>query len=69
MKELIEALQIMAKYLDEDVYAPSHCEHDVFYVPCVDFDKVSDADKKRLDELGFTKGEFGGFQSFRFGSC
>jgi hypothetical protein len=71
MKDLIEALTILAKYLPEDTYAPTHCEHDVLYVPAVDFNEVSDEDKKRLDELGFSENtEFGdGFMSFRFGSC
>ncbi len=69
MKDLIDALQIMAKYSPEDNYAPTHCEHDVLYVPSVNYDAVSDEDKATLDKLGFTKGDFGGFQSYRFGSC
>ena len=72
MKELIEAFQIFSKYLTEDDYGfkyPTHCEHDVLYVPGVPYDSVSDEDKKRLSELGFEKSEFEGFQSFRFGSC
>jgi hypothetical protein len=71
MKDLIEALTIFLKYVDDDPYAPTHCEHDVLYVPTVDFAKVSDEDKKRLDELGFTENTDGieGFMSYRFGSC
>jgi hypothetical protein len=70
MKDLLEALQIMAKYMDDE-YAPTCCEHDVLYVPTVDYDKVSAADKKRLDELGFIENTDGGqgFMSYRFGSC
>lgn len=70
MKDLIEALTILAKYMAEDTYAPTHCEHDVLYVPGVEFEKVSEADQARLKELGFTKNnDFEGFKSYRFGSC
>ena len=70
MKDLIEALTILAKYM-KDEYAPTHCEHDVLYVPTVDFNAVSEADKTRLDELGFRENTDGGegFMSHRFGSC
>ena len=72
MKDLIEALQILSKYYNdaEDKY-PTHCEHDVLYVPTVDYDAVSSEDKARLSELGFKENtDFGqGFMSFRFGSC
>lgn len=66
MRELIEALQIFAKY-DPPLW-PTHCEHDVLYV-LVDPGQVSDEDKKRLDELGFIpcRGDIAGFMSFRFG--
>lgn len=69
MKDLIEALTIIQKYMTEDVYAPLHCEHDVLYVLGVEPNQVSPEDLDRLKELSFTKGEFGGFQSYRFGSC
>jgi tRNA pseudouridine-54 N-methylase len=68
MNELIEALTILNKY--ETASSPTHCEHDVLYV-LVDHTKVSEEDKKRLDELGFiTSNESGEdcFISFRFGS-
>jgi hypothetical protein len=70
MKDLIEAITIMMKYCGNDKY-PTHCEHDVLYFPNVDYDEVSDEDKKRLEELGFVENtEFGsGFMSYRFGSC
>ena len=66
MKDLIAALQIFAKYAPDE-YAPTHCEHDVMCVTCVQYDDVLDEDKKQLEKLGFIKSEFG-FQSFRFGS-
>lgn len=66
MDDLIEALQILAKY-DKPKW-PTHCEHDVLHV-AVDPDLVSEEDKKKLDELSFFEDEFGGFSSFRFGSC
>lgn len=71
MKELIEALQIMAKYMDGDVSHPTCCSHDVLYVPTVDFDKVSEEDKRRLQDLGFRYNSDGdqGFMSHKFGSC
>lgn len=69
MKELIEALNIFAKYTDAAY--PFHCEHDVLYVPVVDYDEVSDEDKARLEELGFEENTESdqGFMSFRYGSC
>lgn len=67
MNDLIEALQIFARYVDNPTY-PTQCEHDMLYVPKPAYDDVSDEDLKRLDELGFQPSEMGGFQSFRFGS-
>ncbi len=72
MKDFIEALTILMKYVKEDDYAykyPTHCEHDILYIPGVDYDSVSEEDRKRLSELSFEKGEYGGFQSTKFGSC
>lgn len=65
MKDLIEALTILANY--GDPYAPTHCEHDVLYV-AVDPKLVSAEDKARLHELSFDP-EPDGFRSYRFGSC
>jgi hypothetical protein len=67
MKDLIKALEIFLKYCPEDSYAPTHCEHDVLHVTCVEPEKVSPEDIAALEVLGFHKGEFG-FESFRFGS-
>jgi len=69
MKDLIEALTILAKYMDPEQKWPTHCEHDVLYVCHIDEEDVSEEDTKRLDELGFHPSEEGGFQSYRFGSC
>ena len=70
MKDLIEALQILLKYANDD-YAPTHCEHDQLYIGCdIEREKVSEEDIKKLDELGFFwTDESDGFMSFRFGSC
>jgi hypothetical protein len=69
MKDLIKALEIFLKYCPEDTYAPTHCEHDVMYVTCVPFDKVTNEDVAALDALSFTEDrENGGFKPYRFGS-
>jgi hypothetical protein len=68
MNELIEALQIFAKYTDTKW--PTHCEHDVLWICGVEPDKVTEEDKKRLDELGFFIDEEDNyFKSFHFGSA
>lgn len=67
MKELIEALNIFVEYIG-DAQHPTHCEHDVLYVAC-DPGKVCSADIKRLAQLSFMPDEFGGFCSYKFGSC
>lgn len=70
MKDLIEALTILAKYIDSEERCPTYCEHDVLHVCGVNNEEVSEEDLKRLDELGFFLDEDGeGFMSFRFGSC
>jgi len=71
MKDLIKALQILAKYTDSDY--PTHCEHDILYVN-VRPEKVSDEDKENLEKLGFIVGDpdgcgTQGFYSFKYGSC
>ena len=66
MKDLIEALQILAKYTDTKW--PTHCEHDVLTVN-VEWGSVSKEDQERLESLGFSDGEDGFVQSTRFGSC
>jgi len=66
MGDLIEALQILKKY--GDPHYPTHCEHDVLHV-AIDPKMVSREDKVRLEQLSFSADEFGGFSSYRFGSC
>jgi hypothetical protein len=66
MKDLIEALQIFLKY--GNPYSPTHCEHDVLTV-MIDFDKVSQEDKVKLEELSFKENDYGCFMSYRFGSA
>lgn len=53
MKELIEALQIFLKYKDEKY--PFHCEHDELTVCGYDEVEFSEADLRRLSELGFDR--------------
>ena len=67
MDDLIEALQIMRKY--GNTHNPTNCSHDEINVD-IENEDVSDEDVERLYELSFFKSEeFGGFSSFRFGSC
>ncbi len=72
MKDLIEALTIFLKYLEEGSYEfnfPTNCEHDKLWIN-VDATLVSAEDIARLDELSFrVDDEFGGFYSGKFGSC
>jgi hypothetical protein len=67
MKKLIEALTIFLKYM-ENVKYPTHCEHDTLHVAC-DPEIVSKEDIDKLNELGFFVNEYGGFSSYRYGSC
>ncbi len=67
MKDLIEALNIMSKYM-ANKRNPTQCEHDVLHVGC-NPEKVSEEDKNKLNKLGFVPDEFDGFSSYRFGSC
>ena len=68
MKDLILALQIFAKYANDD-YKPTHCEHDTLYIGCgIEKENVSAEDIKKLEKLGFFWSD-DGFMSFRFGSC
>jgi hypothetical protein len=70
MKDLIEALQILLKYANDDKN-PTTCTHDELYVDCgIELEKVTEQDICRLDELGFFWNEESeSFISFRFGSC
>jgi hypothetical protein len=68
VKDLIEALSILLKY--GNPRNPTHCEHDELTICGIDPADVSDADKARLDELGFFVSKSDGcFRSFRFGSA
>lgn len=70
MKDLLEALTILAKYADAKYdYAPTHCEHDIFAVTCVRREVLNPEDAARLDALGFHwSKEYECWASFRFGS-
>ena len=69
MDDLIEALSIFKKYM-EDVRYPTMCEHDVLYV-CCDRTDLPEKDVIRLEELGFVppSGVSECWSSFRFGSA
>jgi hypothetical protein len=72
MDDLIKALQILRKYLKEDNYSPTYCEHDLLTIMDVDPSEVSPEDVAELDRLGFhISDEYGeeAFASFRFGSA
>lgn len=67
MKDLLEAINIFIKYGNPNY--PTNCSHDELYVN-IDSSLVSEEDIKRLDELGFfVSEEYGGFLSYKFGSC
>ena len=70
MKDLIKALTILSKYLEEHhVNYPTYCEHDVLYV-CVDYTKIPEEEIFELQELGFYRDEDTGYMiSYRYGSC
>ena len=67
MKDLIEALTIFAKYRDEKW--PTNCSHDELAIMAIGHDEVSEADRARLDQLGFLWSPSSEcWISFRFGS-
>jgi hypothetical protein len=70
MKDLIEVLQILLKYANDD-RCPTHCEHDELSICCgIELEKVSKEDIEKLEELGIFWSEIDDcFKSFRFGSC
>lgn len=69
MKDLIEALNIFLFYGDKG-HSPTHCEHDTLWVVGYTEAEISEADTKRLDELGFFWSESeDSWISFRFGSA
>ena len=70
MKDLIEALTILSKYLTDEYFynRPTHCEHEELYVS-VDNSKISKEDMERLIDLGFIPDEDTGYMvSYRYGS-
>lgn len=68
MKDLLEAITIMAKYTDS--IHPTNCNHDELRFNTIDSTKVSEEDLRRLEELGFhdDRDDIGGFLSFKYGS-
>ena len=67
LSQLIEGLQIFLKY--GDINYPTHCEHDKLTI-CVNPDKISVEDKKKLEHLGFLENKNEEcFISFKYGSA
>ena len=57
MKDLIEALKIISKYLkNPNAYAPIQCAHDVMYVNGVNFVGMDYKTIKKIYKLGFIPG-------------
>ena len=71
MEDLIKALNIFLKYLDDgNECSPTHCEHDELWVVGVNQHDVSEEDHAELEELGFFWDEGDdSYKSFRFGSA
>lgn len=68
MKDLIEALTIFSKYLDNQW--PTHCEHDVLSIVGITKKEMSKEDRERVKKLGFHwNSDEEVWQSFRFGSA
>ncbi len=68
MKDLIEALQILFKYMQDE--RPTHCEHDILYVKGPKPKDMSEDDVERLHQLSFDYDkEPAMWLSCRFGSC
>lgn len=70
MKDLIEALTILGKYIEPDDEWPTCCEHDELYVKGPPPSEMRDGDADRLRALDFVYAEKANmWRSFRFGSC
>lgn len=70
MEDLIKALNIFLKYLDDkNVQSPLNCGHDTLWIMDVDPEDVNDEDHAELLALGFFPSDEGRFMSFRFGSA
>lgn len=68
MGDLIEALTILKKYADREF--PTGCEHDILRVYDVGKDEPREAERIRLQEIGFHwDDDCECWASFRFGSA
>ena len=56
MKDLIKALTILQKYMDENNQFPTSCEHDVLYVHGVNFEHMDINTAKEILDCGFIPG-------------
>ena len=71
MEDLIKALTIFMKYLDDkNDHTPTHCEHDELWVVDVNREDVLFEDHDELERLGFHWDEDDdSYKSYRFGSA
>ena len=68
MKDLIEALQIFAKY--STTKWPTNCSHDLLAIMEVDRSQLTDSEHKRVEELGFIWDDSEEvYISYKFGSA
>jgi hypothetical protein len=68
MEELIEALQIFAKYSCTNY--PTHCEHDIFMIAGVGENDMSAADVAAVQKIGFSwNDEYSSWISYKYGSA
>lgn len=72
MDDLIKALQIFKKYMEENGHNmtwPTNCSHDVLYIDCR-VEWIPKNQHSELENLGFVADDDDdGWISFRFGSC
>jgi len=71
MEDLIKALKIIYKYVDDIVKYPVHCSEDMFYIASpIEFEDYTKRDLQKLFVLGFNyNDEHEGFISIRFDAC
>jgi hypothetical protein len=63
LTDLVEGLQILQKYVDEDEHIGG-AEHDILMIAAVPPADISQEDLDRLEELGFHQDEYGGWCRF-----
>jgi hypothetical protein len=56
-KHIKEGFDILDKYISDEDRSPLQEAHDIIYIGPDSVNDVSDADRERLDELGFMEDE------------